>query len=556
MVARRVIIGLLFTAILGCSQGERVTEEHSSSQGPVREVIQGAASLAGLTYTASEADSMIDGIREQSLNYEHIRTIPLSNDVQSALLFNPLPHSFKAEREVKPFTWREPERITVPKNCDHMAFFTITELATLIKNRQITSEELTRLYLSRLKTYGPKLECVVTLTEDLALDQARKADREIAAGIYKGPLHGIPYGLKDIFSVKGYPTTWGSPIYRDRVIQYDAGVYERLRNAGAVLVAKLSMGELAWGDVWFGGKTKNPWKLTEGSSGSSAGSASALAAGLVAFSIGSETWGSIISPAGTCGVTGLRPTYGRVTRTGAMVLAPSMDKIGPICRTAEDCAIVLNAIKGADALDQTSVNQIFNYDPFFDPKRFFVGCVQADFDTMKENKAIYDSTFAVLRRLGIGSTPIKMPKQSFQDLSIILTAEAGATFDELTRTGTDDQMVRQIKDAWPNVLRLSRLIPAVEYLQANRLRFLLVKDMEMIMARVDILILPPFEGDYSLLTNLTGHPCVTIPNGFTPDGKPTSICFVGRLYKEGDLLNFAQHYQDATDFHRRRPRLD
>lgn len=550
---------LLIALLLGCSQGDRVstgTVPAAGAPAAVSNDAAAAAALMGLTFTPAEVDSMMDGLQAQRKNYEHLREVPLENNVQSAMMFNPLPHSFTPDRTVKPFTFHDPETVSLPKNRDLIAYYTIPELAKLIKSKQITSEELTRLYIARIRKYGPRLSCVVTITEDLAIEQARKADREIASGIYKGPLHGIPYGLKDMFAVKGYPTTWGSPIYKDRVIQYDAGVYERLRNAGAVLVAKLSMGELAWGDVWFGGQTKNPWKMDEGSSGSSAGPASALAAGLVAFSIGSETWGSIISPSATCGVTGLRPTYGRVTRDGAMVLAPSMDKIGPICRTAEDCAIVLNTIKGIDPLDQSTANYNFNYDPAYAVTRYYVGYVKGDFDTMSQNKAIYDSTFAVLDRMGISLMPIRMPKRPLNDLSIILSVEAGATFDELTRNGEDDQMVRQIKDAWPNVLRLSRFIPAVEFQQANRIRFLLVKDMEAIMNKVDILILPAFEGDYSLLTNLTGHPCITIPNGFTPDGKPTSICFVGRLYREGDLLNFVQHYQDVTDWHRRHPKLD
>jgi Asp-tRNA(Asn)/Glu-tRNA(Gln) amidotransferase A subunit family amidase len=415
--------------------------------------------------------------------------------------------------------------------------------------------QLTHLYLSRLKKYGPKLECVVTLTESLALAQAQRADNEIAAGKYRGPLHGIPYGAKDLLAARGYPTTWGSVPYKDQIIDEDATVIQRLEKAGAVLVAKLTMGELAWGDVWFGGKTRNPWKLDQGSSGSSAGSAAATAAGLVGFSIGTETWGSIVSPSNRCGTTGLRPTYGRVSRTGAMALSWSMDKIGPICRTVEDCAIVFNAIHGPDGKDQTLYDFPFRYSSTINLKKLKIGFLKADFDSAKINKAQNDATLDKLRAMGAQLVPIELPKLPISDLRIILSAEAAAAFDELTRSGRDSLLVRQIKNAWPNVFRAARFIPAVEYIQANRIRYLLIQEMMKLLKTVDVYVAPSIEGENSLLTNLSGHPCVVVPNGFTNEHTPTSITFIGRLFDEGTVLAVAKAYQDATDFHLQHPTL-
>jgi Asp-tRNA(Asn)/Glu-tRNA(Gln) amidotransferase A subunit family amidase len=411
------------------------------------------------------------------------------------------------------------------------------------------------MYLNRLKKYGPGLHCVVTLTENLALEQARRADREIAEGKYRGPLHGIPYGAKDLLATKGITTTWGSVPYRSQVPGDDATVIKRLADAGAVLVAKLSMGELAWGDVWFGGMTRNPWDTTKGSSGSSAGSASATSAGLVGFSIGTETWGSIVSPSTVCGTTGLRPTYGRVSRKGAMALSWSMDKIGPICRSVEDCAIVFHAIEGADSLDQSLIDAPFVYDGNVDIGALRIGYIASAFDSVKDNRANNDTVFAVLKSLGAKLVPVELPHYPTEDISFILNAEAGAAFDELTRSGRDDQMVRQIKNAWPNVFRVARFIPAVEYIQANRIRWKIIQDMARMMDQVDVYVAPAFEGDNSLLTNLTGHPCVVLPNGFTKKGTPTSITFMGQLFDEGRLLAVAKKFQDATSWHLKHPPL-
>ncbi|MGH7457039.1 MAG: amidase, partial [bacterium] len=353
----------------------------------------------------------------------------------------------------------------------------VGDLAELIRTRRVTSTQLTQMYLDRLKKYGPKLECVVTLTEERALEQARRADEEIAAGKYRGPLHGIPYGAKDLLAAKGYKTTWGSVPYKDQMIDADATVIQRLEKAGAVLVAKTTLGELAWGDVWFGGKTRNPWNLEQGSSGSSAGSASATSAGLVAFSIGTETWGSIVSPSTRCGVTGLRPTYGRVSRAGAMALSWSMDKIGPICRTVEDCALVFNAIYGPDGVDQTVADLPFNYNPSVKLSQLRIGYLQSAFERDTTNKVNNEAVLAKLRELGANLTPIELPDYPINDLAFILSAEAAAAFDELTRSGKDDLLVRQIKNAWPNAFRVSRFIPAVEYIQANRVRYLVIQAM-------------------------------------------------------------------------------
>ncbi|MBI3365593.1 MAG: amidase [Ignavibacteriae bacterium] len=553
MVRSRALRVLVVTGIALCIIGTYLA---SQSSNPItRDIVANAEKLIGLTFTDAKRDSMLDGLNDQLKNYQNLRAVNLPNNVPPAVLFNPIPVGFKFETERRPFVQSPVGRVEVPKDLEDIAFSSVGQLAELIRTRKITSEQLTKMYLSRLKKYGPRLESVITLTEDLALKQARRADEEIAAGKYRGPLHGIPYGAKDLLSTKEIRTTWGSVPYKEQIFHQDATVIKRLEEAGAVLVAKLTMGELAWGDVWFGGTTKNPWNLKQGSSGSSAGSASSTSAGLVAFAIGTETWGSIVSPSTRCGTTGLRPTYGRVSRTGAMALSWSMDKIGPICRTVEDCALVFNAIYGPDGLDQTLYDVPFNYNPNIEVGNLRIGYVKSAFDSVKENRANNDSVFAVLRSLGAKLIPIELPKYPTNDLSIILSAEAAAAFDDLTRSGKDDLLVRQIKDAWPNVFRTSRLIPAVEYIQANRIRYLVIQDMQRLMDTIDVYVVPPFEGDNLLLTNLTGHPCVVLPNGFSKEGTPTSITFMGRLFDEATLLAVSKKYQDATTYHLKHPKL-
>jgi len=367
-------------------------------------------------------------------------------------------------------------------------------------------------------------------------------------------LHGIPYGAKDLLAVAGYPTTWGARPYKDQVINETATVIRKLENAGAVLVAKLSLGALAWGDVWFKDTTRNPWDLSQGSSGSSAGSAAATSAGLVPFAIGSETLGSIVSPSTRCGTTGLRPTYGTVSRYGAMALSWSMDKLGPIARTVEDCAIVFNAIRGADEKDPMSIDAAFNYTPNIDLRTVRIGYLVDEFKRDTVRKKFNDAALARLRNMGVELIPITLPDLPIYPMSFILTAEAGAAFDELTRSNRDDLLVRQGRNAWPNVFRASRFIPAVEYIQANRLRYLWLQEMKKIFEKVDVYVAPPF-GPNLLLTNLTGHPAVVLPNGFDEKGHPVSITFIGNLFDEGRLLAVAKAYQDATDFHKKHPPL-
>jgi len=527
-----------------------------SGQNPLaREDVVHAEKLIGLQFSDAKRDSMLDGLKEQLDNYQNLRKVSLPNDVPLALQFNPIPLGMKLETSKRAFKMSPVPKVSVPADLEDLAFHSVGQLAQLIKSRKVTSELLTKMYLSRLKKYGPKLECVITLTEDLALEQARGADREIAAGKYRGPLHGIPYGAKDLLATKGIRTTWGSVPYKEQVINEDATVIKRLQAAGAVLLAKLTMGELAWGDVWFGGMTRNPWNYEQGSSGSSAGSAAATAAGLVAFSIGTETYGSIVSPSTRCGTTGLRPTYGRVSRKGAMGLSWSMDKIGPICRTVEDCALVFNAICGPDGQDQTLYDMPFNYDPAVNLSKLRIGYFKSAFDSAKGDRENNEAALGTLRALGVDLIPVEFQKYPVNDLGIILAAEAGAAFDELTRSGKEDMLVRQIKDAWPNVFRLSRFIPAVEYIQANRIRYLAIQDMAKVMNDIDVYVSPPYGGDNLLLTNLTGHPCVVLPNGFSKEGVPTSITFVGRLFGEAIVLAVAKKFQDATGFHLKHPTL-
>lgn len=520
-----------------------------------RDLVAAAEQLFGLQFNAAKRDSMLDDLTDNLASYRKLRELHLNNSVPPALDFNPVPVGMKFETERKPVVMSTAKRLAVPTNLEELAFASIGELAELLRTRKITSTQLTQMYLARLKKYGTKLECVITLTEELALQQAARADAEITAGKYRGPLHGIPYGAKDLLAAKGYKTTWGSVPYKEQMLEQDATVIQRLEAAGAVLVAKLTLGELAWGDVWFGGKTRNPWNLEQGSSGSSAGSAAATAAGLVAFAIGSETYGSIVSPATRCGVTGLRPTYGRVSRAGAMALSWTMDKLGPMCRTVEDCALVFNAIYGPDGLDQTVVDVPFNYNPKIKLSALRIGYLQKDFANDSTFRATNEAALAKLRELGAQLLPMELPNLPVEAINITLSAEAAAAFDELTLSGKDDMLVRQIKNAWPNAFRSARFIPAVEFIQANRARYLLVQEMGKLMNEVDIYVAPSFGGNNLLLTNLSGHPCVVVPNGFNDKGSPVSLTFVGKLYDEATLLAVAKIYQDATEFHLKHPEM-
>ena len=515
-----------------------------------RGMVAQAAQLIGLEMTETEIDSMLPGLEEQRASYASIREKDIPNELAPALQFNPLPQGFKVNTQQEALYFDIPKDISLPDNLEDLAFYSVTQLAALIKSRQISSVELAEFFLQRLEKHDPTLHCVITLTKERALAQARQMDEELARGQYRGPLHGIPFGAKDLLATQDYKTTWGAMPYQEQMLAQDAAVIEKLEAAGAVLIAKLTLGALAWGDVWYGGKTRNPWDPEQGSSGSSAGSASAVSAGLAPFAIGTETWGSIVSPATVCGVTGLRPTFGRVSRYGAMALSWSMDKIGPICRTAEDCAIVFEAIRGKDERDATTLAAAFNYNQKLDPRKLRVGYLKSDFEGDYRFKEQDSLVLAKLKDLGI--TPIAIELPEVPDIGFVLSAEAAAAFDELTRSGKDDLLVRQIQNAWPNVFRQSRFIPAVEYIQANRLRSRLIEETHQALREFDIFLSPSWAGDNLLRTNLTGHPCVVLPTGFI-DGLPTSITFCGQLFGEAEVLKLGALFQANTDFHSQHP---
>jgi Asp-tRNA(Asn)/Glu-tRNA(Gln) amidotransferase A subunit family amidase len=521
------------------------------------DALQGAEDILGLDFSESHMEMLVPSLKEQLRRLDALRNIPLSNSVPPALLFDPIPTGVHLDTRRRKFKMSSPGKVTMPANREDLAFYSVGQLAALIRSRQLSSEALTRLYLERLKRYGPKLECVITLTEDVALEQARRADAEIAAGKYRGPLHGIPYGAKDLLATRGVRTTWGAAPYTNQLFETDATVIQRLTRAGAVLVAKTTLGELAMGEVWFGGKTRNPWNLTEGSSGSSAGSAAGTAAGLFAFAIGSETLGSIVSPCDRCGVTGLRPTFGRVSRAGAMTLSWSMDKLGPLCRSVEDCALVLEAIHGPDGIDPSVYDAPFNYDPKVELKKLRIGYVKADFERERnERKENDQAALDKMRSLGAELIPVELPNYPLNDILVVLSTEAAAAFDDLTRSKRDDWLKQQESGSWPNTFRQRRFVPAVEYIQAQRARYLLIQDSARLFDKVDLFLAPSLGGRTLLLSNLTGHPCVVVPDGFTKAGAPTSISFIGQLFGEGELLAVAKKYQDATEFNRRHPRLD
>ena len=513
--------------------------------------VASAEKLAGLTLSVSERDSLLSTVNQRVEQYQSLREVALPNHIPFPLLYDPLPAGMNPPRGRDQFKFND-VKVFLPENLEACAFMTVPELAHLIRTRQVTSEALTRMYIDRLKRYQDQLQCVVTITEELAIQQARKADMEIARGQYKGLLHGIPWGAKDLLSVPDYKTTWGATPYKDQMIQKKGTVVRKLEEAGAVLVAKLTLGALAWGDVWFGGKTRNPWDIEQGSSGSSAGPGSATAAGLVGFSIGSETWGSIVSPATRNGVTGLRPSFGTVSRAGAMALSWSMDKLGPMTRSVEGAAIVFEIIRGSDNLDRTVRDIPFIYPSKRGVRNLRIGYVASAFaDSLvsKNDKASLEA----LKDIGLNLIPIELPEFPTGALSFVLQAEAAAAFDELTRSNNDDEMVRQVQNAWPNVFREARFIPAVEYINANRARTLLNQKMSELMNSIDVYIIPSFFEDNLLRTNLTGQPCVVLPNGFNEKGRPTSISFIGGLYGDGKVLAVAKAYQEATSWHKNYP---
>ena len=533
-----------------------------------KEMMHEAEKLMGLEFTDAQEAMALGGVNRNLESYETIRKIDIPLDTEPAIAFHPT----RAKKSLYvPKTKFRFGKVQVPafKSVEQLAFATVPQLAELIRTRKVSSTELTRMYLDRLKKYGTKLLCVVTLTEELALKQAAAADAEIKRGKYRGPLHGIPWGAKDLFATKGIKTTWGAEPYRDQLIDYDSTVVERLNEAGAVLVAKLSMGALAQGARWFAGVTRNPWQPEEaqqGSSGSSAGPAAATAAGLVGFSIGTETLGSIVSPSSRCGVTGLRPTYGRVSRYGAMGLSWTMDKIGPMCRGVEDCAAALSAIYGPDGKDITVGDAPFNWNPDTNIGTLRIGYLKTEFDgpatpptgeqqrrAAEQRREVYKVALEALEKAGAKLQPIELPKFSTGSLRFILTAEAAAAFDDITRDGRVNQLSGQSPGDWPNTFRTSRFIPAVEYLRAQRARTLLMHEMERLMSQWDVFVSPAPGSASLLITNLTGHPAVVLPCGFVND-LPAAIMFTGGVYDEVSPLRVALAFEKATTWHTMHPK--
>lgn len=549
MTKRELIISAFFMLLLALALNGELKKKPV-----VADDVKAAQNLIGLTFTQTEIDSMLPGIQDNLNSICDIHEIELPNSVMPSVQLNPLPVGFQMPSGESEFKLKPNMSAKRPKDLNDLAFASIRDLAGLLKQKKVTSVELTSLFLDRLKKYGPELECVISLTEERAMKAAEAADREIKYGNYRGLLHGIPYGAKDLLATKDIKTTWGAEAYKDQMIDMDATVIKKLDEAGAVLVAKLTLGALAWGDVWYGGKTRNPWNREQGSSGSSAGSASATSAGLVPFAIGSETWGSIVSPATRCGLSGLRPTYGRVSRTGAMALSWTMDKLGPLARSVEDCAIVFNAIYGPDEADQTLIEAPFSYSGPADLKSLRIGYLKSAFDQDSTGAKFNQAALDLLRKKGVELIPVELPDYPTWDLGFVLSAEAAAAFDLLTRSDRDDLLVRQIKNAWPNVFRTSRFIPAVEYINANRIRSLIIQEMDKVMSEVDVYITPSF-GENLLLTNLTGHPCVVLQNGFDEKGNPVSISLIGDLFEEETLLGVAQALQEAGDHHKKHPVL-
>ncbi len=556
----------------------------SPSPTPLRitkEMVHNAEKLIGIELTDAQETMALNGVNGNLDSYEAIRKIDVPLDTEPAIVFHPALPGFHIKRAPAKIKFRfgknEPAQF---KSVDDLAFATVPQLAELIRTKKVSSVELTKMYLNRLKKYGPKLLCVVTLTEELAMKQAQAADDDLKRGKYRGPLHGIPWGAKDLFATKGIKTTWGAEPYRDQVIDYDSTVTERLRDAGAVLVAKLSMGALAQGPKWFGGVTRNPWVPDEdrlGSSGSSAGPASATSAGLVGFSIGTETLGSIVSPSSRCGVTGLRPTYGRVSRYGAMGLSWTMDKIGPICRGVEDCAAALDALYGPDQRDLTVGDAPFNWNPETPLSSLRVAYLKTEFEPraltnaneqqrqlFANRNAMYKEALDALEKAGLKMTAIELPKFPTQNIRFLLTAEAAAAFDDITRDGRVNQLSGQDRGDWPNSFRTSRFIPAVEYLRAQRARVLLMREMDKLMSQWDVFVAPAPNSASLTITNLTGHPAVCVPCGFleVPQQNgpaqhlPQAIMFTGGLYDEASPLRVALAFEKATQWHTKHPKVD
>jgi Asp-tRNA(Asn)/Glu-tRNA(Gln) amidotransferase A subunit family amidase len=605
--ASTLLPGTLYTL---AAQAQSGGDSKNTTAKITNAMIDQAAALAGVAVSDEQKKMMLDGLNQQRESYDEIRKLHLPNSIAPAYVFDPLPPGAVVSTEKKAMRIsKAPALRTVPANLEELAFASARELGEYVRMKKVSSTNLTDMYLARLKRYDPQLHFVITLTEERALAKAKEADAEIAAGKYRGPLHGLPWGAKDLLAVKGYATTWGAGGFEKQTFDEDATVVKRLDAAGAVLVAKLTLGALAMGDKWFGGRTRNPWNAKQGSSGSSAGSASATAAGCVAFAIGSETLGSISSPSTRCGDSGLRPTFGFVPRTGAMALSWTMDKLGPICRAVEDCAMVLDAIHGPDGQDLAAREAAFNWDAELDWKALRIGYLKSDFEPEKEEQAheekqpeavtdeekkhreherveraagrarrAYDRKYDVaaldkLRAMGVNLIPVELPKLPYGAMAPLLTAEAAAAFDDLTMSGRDKLLTEQGPEDWPNAFRVSRFYPAVEYIQANRARSLAIREVSKLFDSVDVIVAPT-NGVQLVVTNLTGHPAVIVPNGVRGDdapqppqvdtgdedniggpGTPVSLTFLGGHYQDAKLCAFARAYQEATGFQKLHPKL-
>lgn len=536
---------LVLILVLGAAQGVASAPDAPALDAPA---LASAARVLGASFTPAEVELMLPDVLERLRSFERLRALPLANDVPMALLFAPaweLPRG-PLQRPLLALDagGDAPAR---PDDLEALAWADIATLGSLLRARRVSCEELARTFLARLRRLDASLHCVVTLTEERALAAARTLDQELAQGRVRGPLHGIPWVAKDLLAVRGYPTTWGAEPFRAQLFDQDAAAVERLDEAGAVLIAKVSLGALAWGDVWYGGTTRNPWKPEQGSSGSSAGSAAAVVAGGATFALGTETWGSIVSPSDRCGASSLRPTFGRVSRHGAMTLCWSLDKIGPICRSAADASIVFAAIHGADPRDPSAVSMPFTPRALAPDLR--VGVPTGAFGA--DDPALH--VLEELAALGVELVDVELPDYPVDDMMIILAAEAGAAFDEFSRGVLDEELARQGRDAWPNVFRHAQLVPAVDYLRANRLRTLLVRDMQAVFERVDVIVHPSFAAELVTTTNLSGHPTCVAPAGFRADGTPFSISFTGPLFGEATLLALAAAWQASTPWEDRHP---
>lgn len=556
------------------------------------ELINEVAGMAGLNISPADQQKMVRSLNQQLQSLDELRKMPLVNADPPALLFSPVLPGMQFDLARRPTRLGPVRTGGVPSNLEDAAFYTVRQLGELVRTKKVSSTALTQMYLQRLRRYDPLLHFVITYTEERALAQAREADRDIAAGRYRGPLHGIPWGAKDLLAAKGYPTTWGAQPYEQQSFDYDATVVKRLDAAGAVLIAKLTLGALAQNDVWFGGMTRNPWKPSEGSSGSSAGPASATSAGCVGFSIGSETEGSISSPSTRCGVTGLRPTFGRVDRNGAMTLSWSQDKLGPICRSVEDCIVVLQAIYGPDhgnpKADRTVLDVPLNWNAAMPLSSLRVGYVKEAFDReaqpleanprggsfarrmtpeqraafaeQRAEQAKFDAAvLEVLRGLGVQLTPVTLPDAPpFAGYGPAVNCEAAAAFDSLTRSGRDKLMEAPVPNpsTWPNTFRVAHFYPAVDYLNADRIRLDLMYKMDAVMRDFDVVVVPTNGASQLAITNLTGHPALIMPNGFRKDGDPTSITFLGKLCGEEKLCVLGRAWQEKTGFHLKHPDLE